>query len=153
MEKGTARQIAIASDHSLRLLHDMASLGVTPESLRNTPSCQEPDDPRVAFEPLTDPEWDIIGPLLPPEPRQMNTMNNREFINAVLIAMHRGGRWNAQLKTGSRSDAVRRRFGRWAHQRIWQGLEQHLAGLSLPVGRKKAFEAMARRATQLARTA
>lgn len=155
MEKGTPHQIATASRHdtddNLRLLHDMASLGVTPETLRSAPSRQASDDPRSPFAPMADAEWEIIAPLLPPEPRQMNTMGNREFVNAVLAAMHRGGRWTAYLKTGPQSDAVRRRFGRWAHQGIWQVLEQNLTGLSLPDHRKKEFEAIARRAAQLSR--
>jgi transposase len=155
MENETTPQIEIASpcgtDDNLRLLHDMASLGVTQETLDAASSRQASADPRLPFEPLTDVEWESIAPCLPPDQRQLNTMANREFVNAVLLAMHRGGRWTTYLKTGSQSDAVRRRFGRWAHQKIWQIFEQHLPGLSLTESRKKEFQDIARRAAQLAR--
>lgn len=157
MGNGTAHQIATASprqgrDDELQLLQDaMASLGVTSETIRNAPARQPSDDPRSPFEPLLDTEWEIIALHLPAEPRQINTMGNREFVNAVLAAMHRGGRWTAYLKPGAQSDAVRRRFGRWAHQGIWQDFKMNLPELSLTDGRKKEFEAIARRAEQLAR--
>jgi transposase len=104
--------------------------------------------PELAGHALSDSEWDLIAPHLPAEPTQANAMINRAFIDAVLIAMARGA-WTDHRKRGASSDAVRRRFGRWAHQGVWQRLA--VADLALDPARKAELATLARRAEILSR--
>jgi transposase len=129
----------------------IAASGVTAASLAAAAAADAHavGEPR-AFEALDDAEWQHIAPLLPNEAPQAATMGNRAFLNAVLKAMQRGGRWTEYPKTGVSSDAVRRRFGRWAHHGVWQRLAATVLDLDLSAERKDAFGTIARRAQTLA---
>jgi transposase len=132
----------------------IAASGVTAASLAAAAAAdaRAEGEPR-AFEALDDAEWQHITPLLPNEAPQAATMGNRAFLNAVLKAMQRGGRWTEYPKTGASSDAVRRRFGRWAHHGVWQGLAATVLDLALSAHRKTAFALLAKRAEQLCQRA
>jgi len=131
----------------------MSALGVTSESIRTAMDERSANSqPHLDFSELSDDEWSPISVLLPVEPPQSNTMGNRQFVNAVLVAMHRGGRWGEYPKKVKNSDAVRRRFGRWSHQGIWQKLAIDLATSALPENRKRQLRAVAERADRLVRT-
>ena len=80
---------------------------------------------------LSDEDWGLIAPLLPAEGPQANTMPNRQFLDAVLAAMRRGGAWTSRHTPAAEIEAVRRRFGRWAHQGVFQRLAAALPGLAL----------------------
>jgi hypothetical protein len=105
---------------------------------------------RCELEPLSDLEWTMIAPQLPAEAARGNVMRNRAFVDAVLVAVARGS-WSDHRKRGANSDAVRRRFGRWAHQGAWQRLAAITVDLPLSEARKASFAAIARRAATLAR--
>jgi len=98
---------------------------------------------------LSDAEWAVIAPLLPAESPQAGTMPNRDFVNEVVSAMQRGGTWTTRDKSLAEADAVRRRFGRWAHRGVFQALAVELDGLALSPERKRAFMLAARRAGML----
>ena len=69
---------------------------------------------------LSDAEWELIGPLLPPERGRWARPagDNRRFLNG----MHeRYGKWNS----------VYVRFRRWAEQGVWDALLQTLVDLGL----------------------
>lgn len=135
----------------LRLVQGiMSGLGVTSETIQTAIDAHQTQCySREPFADLSDEEWATIEPALPLESRQANTMGNRDFVNAVLAAMHRGGRWNDQRKNDPYPDAVRRRFGRWAHLNLWQALDEAIADRDLSGERKAQFKAISDRAKRL----
>ncbi len=68
---------------------------------------------------LTDAEWAILAPLLPCEPPQADAMSQRELLDKVIWVIARGRRWT---ELDAAHEAVRRKFGRWAHAGVWQQL-------------------------------
>jgi len=133
------------------IIETMASLGVTPESIAQSVAINANDACRQDYRPLQDDEWRLLATFFPDEPSQSNTMDNRTFVNAVLAAIHRGGRWTDHPKKGSYSDAVRRRFGRWAHLGIWQRVAEKTTEIELTIERRIEFKATADRAERLRR--
>jgi len=128
----------------------MSELGVTSETILNAMDALPPQSrSRNPFTELSDEEWSTIVPLMPTEPRQSNAIGNREFVNAVLAAMHRGGRWNDYRKNGPYPDAIRRRFGRWAHLSRWQALFDAITNTDLTDERKNQLKAISERAERL----
>jgi hypothetical protein len=83
------------------------------------------------FAPLTDLEWQTLLPLLPAERSQLSVMGNRDFLDAVLQAMARCGRWAARDWSARKSESVRRRFSRWAKLGIFERLAERLPELAL----------------------
>jgi len=73
---------------------------------------------------ISDKEWVSIAALLPAEAPQVNSMGNRDFLNAVLTVMRRGGAWVSRQTQAAEIEAVRRRFGRWAHQGVFQRIAE-----------------------------
>jgi transposase len=137
----------------------LRAIGVDPSVIR-WPDPVRAADPNPDFEDvspdsalgsLTDSEWQLIAQHLPAEARQANTMCNRDFVDAVLAAMIRG-RWTDHRNRGSQSDAVRRRFGRWASQGIWQQLVVVISALPISAARKAAFATIGRRSYLLFRS-
>ena len=130
----------------------LRAIGVDPTVIRwpDPVSTREPELMAAARTdtPLRDDEWALITPHLPAEPPQANAMGNRAFLDAVLVAVARGA-WTDHRNRGAASDAVRRRFGRWAHKGIWQRLAT--ADLALAPARKAALLTLTRRAGALAR--
>lgn len=130
----------------------LRAIGVDPSVIRwpDPVSTREPQSMAVACiaTPLSDDEWALIAPHLPAEPPQANAMANRAFLDAVLVAVARGA-WTDHRNRGASSDAVRRRFGRWAQQGVWQRLAT--ADLALAPARKAEFANLARRAAMLRR--
>jgi hypothetical protein len=100
---------------------------------------------------LSDAEWHVIAPFLPAEPPQARAMSNRNFLDEVVRAMQRCGTWTTRQKSAQESDAVRRRFGRWAHLGVFQVLEEQLPSLDLPGKLKSALTLAAQRAESLRR--
>ena len=131
------------------IVEAMASLGVTPESIQQAAAAQSHFAVREDFQFLEDTEWQVLEALLPLNASQANTMDNRTFVNEVLLAQHRGGRWTKNRKGGPQSDAVRRRFGRWAHLGIWQRVSGQASEGPLGSERKAALKLVADRAERL----
>jgi transposase len=114
------------------------------------PTQTEPDRHR-----LSDEEWRALAPLLPAEAPQVKAMPNRDFLEAVLDAMRRGGAWVSRETPAVEIEAVRRGFGRWAHQGVFQNIAAALPYfalspdtarlLELAGGRARGLKARARR--------
>lgn len=98
---------------------------------------------------LADEEWQQVAPLLPPEAPQANAMSNRAFLETVLAAMQRGGAWTTRTATTAEIEPVRRRFGRWAHQGVFERLSADLAALQLSPDHKRLLDLACRRAASL----
>ncbi|RUO97676.1 transposase [Hyphomicrobium sp.] len=138
------------SDDLQLVQETMAALGITPESImeaieRNEAGCSA----QAEFLPLSDAEWKVVKTALPPDSPQANTMDNRTFVNTVLEAAHRGGRWIDFRKNTPYPEAVRRRFGRWAHLDTWQRLASEIRNGELSSERKSQIEAAAAWAERL----
>jgi transposase len=102
---------------------------------------------------LTDDEWEILQAFLPPEAPQMNAMSQRTFLDAVLWQADTGQSWTSLPMIYGSAEAVRRRFGRWAHEGHWQCLAEALAATTISKRRLRLFQALAMRSEQLSRTA
>ncbi|MBS0251312.1 MAG: transposase [Proteobacteria bacterium] len=138
----------ISRDDMLRVLGIDPSVIRWPDPVR----APDPDDGLQApsAEGLSDSEWALIAPYLPSEPAQATAMRNRDFVDAVLVAVARGS-WTDRRIPGNTSDAVRRRFGRWAHLEVWRALAAAISQLPLSTERKSAFHVVLRRADMLRR--
>ena len=92
-----------------------------PRHLR-APVVDDAAQPRAEDIPLalTDAEWAILAPLLPAEPPQAETLSQREVLDKVIWVIAKGRRWTA---LDAAHEAVRRKFGRWAHAGVWQQLQ------------------------------
>ncbi len=142
----------LSQDDMLRAIGVDPSVIRWPDPVRAADPNRDLEDvsPDSQPQPLTDSEWELIAQHLPAEVRQANTMCNRDFVDAVLAAMIRG-RWTDHRNRGSQSDAVRRRFGRWASQGIWRQLVLVVSALPISATRKAAFATIGRRSDLLFR--
>src|SRR5262249_30517069 len=77
---------------------------------------------------VTDEQWAIIGPLLPPEGgrRARPARNNRRMVNAMLWVLRTGAPWRDLPDHYPRWTSVYTRFHRWSRQGIWQRVLSHL---------------------------
>ena len=143
----------LSQDDMLRAIGVDPSVIRWPDPVRAADPNRDFEDvsPDSALGSLTDSEWQLIAQHLPAEARQANTMCNRDFVDAVLAAMIRG-RWTDHRNRGLQSDAVRRRFGRWASQGIWQQLVVVISALPISATRKAAFATIGRRSALLFRS-
>ena len=66
---------------------------------------------------VTDPEWDLIGPMIPPAKRGGNkrTVDVREIVNGVMYILSTGCQWAAQPKDLPPRSTVNDYFRRWHH--------------------------------------
>jgi len=113
----------------------LRELGIDPATVV-WPRAEEPLDEAPAriihdVPRLSDDEWAAVEPLLPAEAPQFAAMSNRDFLEAVLATMRRGGAWTSRHTPTAEIEAVRRRFGRWAHQGVFQAVAASLPALKL----------------------
>jgi len=82
---------------------------------------------------LTDHEWSLIGPLLPPERGRWARLagDNRLFLNGVLYVLRTGSPWRDMHERYGKWNSVYVRFRRWAEQGVWDAPRQTLADLGL----------------------
>ena len=101
-----------------------AALGVDfstlPRSLREPTSQVANALPPAIPLALSDEEWGILVEHLPAEPAQADALGNRAFVDAVLWTVIKGKSWTHLGQISH--EAVRRKFGRWANDGIWQHL-------------------------------
>ena len=131
----------------------LLALGIDPitvvwpseDVLKDAEPAAEPPEPAE----LSDGEWLVIVPFLPPGAPQANAMSNRAFLDAVIAVMRRGGAWTSRYTPAREIEAVRRRFGRWAHLGIFQALTDALTDLDLPPERKRLLALAGQRAAHV----
>ena len=77
---------------------------------------------------LTDEEWGIIAPLVPPAKRGGNkrTVNVREIVNGLMYILSTGCQWAALPKDLPPRSTVNRYFMRWDHDRTLDRLHHAL---------------------------
>ncbi|WP_336763521.1 IS5 family transposase [Asaia sp. VD9] len=82
---------------------------------------------------LTDHEWSLIGPLLPPERGRWArpSGDNRLFVNGMLDVLRTGCPWRDMPECHGKWNSVYVRFRRWAEQGVWDALLQTLGDLGL----------------------
>ncbi|GLQ67374.1 hypothetical protein GCM10007870_29590 [Gluconobacter kondonii] len=82
---------------------------------------------------LTDQEWAMIGPLLPPERGRWArpSRDNRQFFNGMLHVLRTGCPWRDMHERYGKWNSVYVRFRRWAEQGVWDALLQTLVDLGL----------------------
>jgi hypothetical protein len=97
---------------------------------------------------LSDAEWALLAPLLPIEAPQAKAMSNRDFVNAVLEALRRGT-WVSRRARAANIESVRRRFGRWSHQEVFQRMAAAVSRLDLPPETKRLLALAGQRAVRL----
>ncbi len=74
----------------------------------------------MKFEELTDEEWELIEPLLPPPaPTGRPRADDRKTLNAILYVLTTGCKWmDLPREYGSYSTAWRR-LKRWEEEEVW----------------------------------
>lgn len=77
---------------------------------------------------LSDLEWSIVKPLLPPvknRGRKRET-NLREIVNAILYLLNEGCKWRSLPHDFPHWSTVRTYFDRWRRKRVWYQLNNIL---------------------------
>jgi transposase len=76
---------------------------------------------RKRFE-LSDEQWTVIGPLLPPERgrKARPARDNRRMVNAMLWVLRTGAPWRDLPRYYPPWKTVYTRFSRWTVQGLWQ---------------------------------
>lgn len=82
---------------------------------------------------LSDSEWAIIGPLLPPERGRWArpSGDNRRFLNGMLFVLRVGCPWRDMHERYGKWNSVYVRFRRWAEQGVWDAMLETLVELGL----------------------
>lgn len=82
---------------------------------------------------LTDEEWRLIAPLLPPERGRWSRPadDNRRFLNGMLYVLRAGCTWRDMEDRYGKWNSIYVRFRRWGEQGVWDGLLPTLVTLSL----------------------
>jgi transposase len=78
---------------------------------------------------LTDREWELVGPLLPPERGRPGRPghDNRRILNGILWRAREGARWRAVPGRYGKWNTVWRRFARWRDLGVFEALFAALA--------------------------
>ncbi|UVI40863.1 IS5 family transposase (plasmid) [Qipengyuania spongiae] len=82
---------------------------------------------------MSDAEWVMIGPLLPPERgrRARPAGDNRRFLNGMLYVLRVGCPWRDMHERYGKWNSMDVRFRRWAEQGVWDAMLQTLVDLGL----------------------
>ncbi len=82
---------------------------------------------------LLDVEWELIGPLLPPERGRWlrPSGDNRRLLNGMLYMLRVACPWHGMQERYGKWNLVYVRFRRWAEQGMWDALLQTLVDLGL----------------------
>ena len=82
---------------------------------------------------LSDAEWELIGPLLPPERGRhaRPAGDNRRYLNGMLHVLRVGCPWRDMHQRYGKWNSVYVRFRRWAGQGVWDAMLQTLVDLGL----------------------
>ena len=77
---------------------------------------------------LTDKEWAILEPLIPPAKRggRPRTANMREVLNGIFYVLKTGCQWENLPKDLPPSGTVFYYFNRWRKEKVWQRMNAAL---------------------------
>jgi transposase len=78
---------------------------------------------------LSDQEWQVIRPLLPPHPLgrgRKREVDEREILNAIFYQIHNGCIWSDLPKDLPAWQTVYKYFRRWQRQGVWQQIHDQL---------------------------
>ena len=83
---------------------------------------------------VTDEEWAVISPLLPPERGRWArpAHDNRSYFEGMLWIARSGSQWRLLPAEYGNWNSVYRRFRRWCATGVWDALLETLAELSEP---------------------
>jgi transposase len=78
---------------------------------------------------LTDAEWELVGPLLPPERGRPGRPghDNRRMLDGILWRAREGARWRAVPERYGKWNSVWRRFARWRDLGVFEAVFSALA--------------------------
>ena len=86
---------------------------------------------------LTDREWALVAPFLPPPRRQgrPRTADLREVVNAILYIASTGCQWRMLPKDFPPPSTVQRYFYDWRDSGLWRTISNHLVMAARETGR------------------
>ena len=131
----------------------LLALGIDPATvvwpsedvLKDAEPAVQPPEPAE----LSDGEWLVIAPFLPPEAPQANAMSNRAFLDAVIAVMRRGGAWTSRHTPAPRSKPFAAALGAGRTLACFRRWRTRLPSLDLPPERKRLLALAGQRAAHL----
>lgn len=101
---------------------------------------------------VTDAEWDVISPLLPPERGRWSrpAHDNRRYFEGMLWIARSGSQWRLLPVEYGNWNSVYRRFRRWCATGVWDALLETLAELGMPDNEAHMIDSTVIRAHQCA---
>ena len=79
---------------------------------------------------LTDKEWALIEPLLPPHGRGAVRVDDRRIVNAIFWTLRTGSPWRDLPERHGPYTTAYNRFNRWAKAGVWVRVFERLAARS-----------------------
>ena len=76
---------------------------------------------------LSEVEWSIIEPLLPPAPPGKQRVDDRRVLNGIFWVLRTGSPWRDLPARYGPSTTVYNRFNRWAKRGVWLAVFEALA--------------------------
>ena len=76
---------------------------------------------------LSEAEWRVVGPLLPPGGRGKARVDDRRVVNGIFYVLRTGSPWRDLPERYGPYTTVYNRFNRWAKRGVWLAMFEVLA--------------------------
>ena len=76
---------------------------------------------------LSDPEWGVIGPMLPNKPRGIPRVDDRRILNGIFWVLRSGAPWRDLPESFGPHTTCYNRFVRWRRAGVWDRIMDALA--------------------------
>ncbi|MBW4706533.1 IS5 family transposase [Roseobacter sp. YSTF-M11] len=76
---------------------------------------------------LSDEEWAVVQPLLPPKGRGPARKDDRQVLNGIFYILRTGAPWRDLPERYGPHTTVYNRYVRWGERGIWRGIFEALA--------------------------